>query len=246
MRAALVRNKLEVKRGAVEAQGQAQGQVAVAGGSGGSGIEAAVARAEAEAAAAGGDEAGDAKPKDARTLVREAVAAGRMRQGDLDERALEFLVKAEPGVAKACTPPAPCPHHARTVPAPCPHHARTVPAPCPHHARTVPAPWPAPECPSAAPAGLHCPPSPYTALHARRAGTTLAQHLLGTSLAPPWQLAIEEFCELSQGDGLSNITNKSSFFMGLLRERISGAPAGRSWGGGREVGREVGRGVARG
>ena len=161
-----MRNKLEVKRGAVEAQGQAQGQVAVAGGSGGSGIEAAVARAEAEAAAAGGDEAGDAKPKDARTLVREAVAAGRMRQGDLDERALEFLVKAEPGVAKACTPP----------------------APCPHHARTMPAPWPAPECPSAAPAGLHCPPSPYTALHARRAGTTLAQHLLGTSLAPPWHL----------------------------------------------------------
>ena len=140
-----MRNKLEVKRGAVEAQGQAQGQGAAAGRSGESDIEAAVARAEAEAAAGGG-EAGDAKPKDARTLVREAVAAGRMRQGDLDERALEFLVKAEPGVAKACTPPAPCPHQ-----------TRTKPAPSPHHARTMPAPWP--EWPSAAPAGLHCSPA---------------------------------------------------------------------------------------
>ena len=134
VRAALVRNKLEVKRGAVEVQGQAQGQGAAAGGSGGSGIEAAVARAEAEAEAGGGA-ADDGKPKDARALVREAVAAGRMVQGDLDERAMEFLVKADPGVAK---------------------------------------------------------------------------------------LAVNEYCELSQGDGLSNISNKSSFFMGLLRERISG------------------------
>jgi len=107
VRAALVRNKLEVKRSAAEAQGQAQGQAAGqaagAGGSDGAGIEAAVARAEAEAAGAGGA-AGDAKPKDARTLVREAVAAGRMRQGELDERALEFLAKAEPAVAQVRTP----------------------------------------------------------------------------------------------------------------------------------------------
>ena len=206
MRAALVRNKLEVKRGAVEAQGQAQGQGAAAGRSGESDIEAAVARAEAEAAAGGG-EAGDAKPKDARTLVREAVAAGRMRQGDLDERALEFLVKAEPGVAKACTPPAPCPHQARTKPAPCPHHARTV-------ARVA-----------------ECSPGRPSLLSSRDAP---ARPLRASSLAPPWQLAVHEFCELSQGGGLSNISNKSSFFMGLLRERISGAPAGL--GAGREAG----------
>ena len=98
-----MRNKLEVKRSAAEAQGQAQAQAAGAGGSDGAGIEAAVARAEAEAAGAGGA-AGDAKPKDARTLVREAVAAGRMRQGELDERALEFLAKAEPAVAQVRTP----------------------------------------------------------------------------------------------------------------------------------------------
>ena len=113
VRAALVRNKLEVKRSAAEAQGQAQaqaqgqGQAAGAGGSDGAGIEAAVARAEAEAeaeAAGAGGAAGDAKPKDARTLVREAVAAGRMRQGELDERALEFLAKAEPAVAQVRTP----------------------------------------------------------------------------------------------------------------------------------------------
>ena len=107
VRAALVRNKLEVKRSAAEAQGQAQAQAAGAGGSDGAGIEAAVARAEAEAAAeaaGAGGAAGDAKPKDARTLVREAVAAGRMRQGELDERALEFLAKAEPAVAQVRTP----------------------------------------------------------------------------------------------------------------------------------------------
>ena len=107
MRAALVRNKLEVKRSAAGAQGQAQAQAAGAGGSDGAGIEAAVARAEAEAeaeAAGAGGAAGDAKPKDARTLVREAVAAGRMRQGELDERALEFLAKAEPAVAQVRTP----------------------------------------------------------------------------------------------------------------------------------------------
>ena len=104
-----MRNKLELKRSAAEAQaqGQAQGQAAGASGSDGAGIEAAVARAEAEAAAeaaGAGGAAGDAKPKDARTLVREAVAAGRMRQGELDERALEFLAKAEPAVAQVRTP----------------------------------------------------------------------------------------------------------------------------------------------
>ena len=73
---------------------------------------------------------------------------------------------------------------------------------------------------------------------------------------------MHEYCELSQGDGLSNISNRSSFFMGLLRERISGAHAapepglgaepgrsegsGRSWGWGRRVGRGLGRSVGRG
>ena len=84
-------------------------------------------------------------------------------------------------------------------------------------------------------------------------------------MAPAWQLAVHEYCELCQGDGLSNISNRSSFFMGLLRERNSGAPAGpglglgpglgaelgrsqgsgRSWGWGRRVGRELGWRVGR-
>ena len=160
VRAALVRNKLEVKRSAAEAQGQAQAQAAGAGGSDGAGIEAAVARAEAEAAAeaaGAGGAAGDAKPKDARTLVREAVAAGRMRQGELDERALEFLAKAEPAVAQVRTP-LPSSRDAR-------RHDPCALSPWHLHGTSMAPPW-------------------------HLLGTSLAPpwHLHGTSMAPAWHL----------------------------------------------------------
>ena len=140
VRAALVRNKLETKRGAVEPKQLPQQVPGVA--PGGSSTAAAIETAQVEAAVAhvevtaaeveaeagrgkgrerthgdaghGGEAeaagAEAASTNDARTLVREAVAAGHMQQGDLDERAMEYLlkavVKAGPQVAKVCAPPA--------------------------------------------------------------------------------------------------------------------------------------------